>query len=362
MGDYGYVNPFNVCFTSMKLRYVDYDSSIDKLNFVKMNDKINVFINLESILSNLSILKDLDNKLLLERNFPIILESEIINLAAHYKRFFRKNNLTTRVFIYYTDLESEEFLNYKYNDEFRSFYTNKYLNNPRFQLLGKTLIEKIIPRVSKIMEFIPYVYFINAKNIDSSLVPYIISKEDPSYKNFIITNDRYETQYQLINNFAVHHIRKSMRGTAINYSFDKTISDMVKTEDGEDLLKLFRNPSFYSTLLGILGDKPRFIEQVKGLGVKTIGNKLDDGIKNGIIAFDTLSIQMISMCFDEENRKDIINNFKCTDILSQYNDLSEKNISEILVQIIDRFDYNSLLELNRTVYNDYQLKLEELTC
>ena len=103
MSSYGYTNPFTVCFTTMKIRYSDYDSSIDKLKFVKPDDKVNVFINLESVLTNLSMVKDIGNKLLLERQFPTILESEFINLCAHYKRFFRGNGLQTRVFLYYTD-------------------------------------------------------------------------------------------------------------------------------------------------------------------------------------------------------------------------------------------------------------------
>ena len=77
MSDYN--NPFSICFVLMKQRYNDYDNSIEKLNFVNRNDKINVFINFESVLSNLSMIKDIDNKLLLERNFPIILESEALN-------------------------------------------------------------------------------------------------------------------------------------------------------------------------------------------------------------------------------------------------------------------------------------------
>ena len=109
MSNYGYTNPFGVCFTSMKIRYADYDSSIDSLNFITPNDKVNVFISFESVLNNLSMITDLDTKLLQYRDYPTIIESETINLCAHYKRFFRGNGLDTRVFIYYTDLSSSIF-------------------------------------------------------------------------------------------------------------------------------------------------------------------------------------------------------------------------------------------------------------
>ena len=143
-------NPFSVSFTAMKLRYHDYDNSIESLNFLNPTDKVNVFINFESVLNNLSMMRDIDTKLLLERKFPTIFESEMINLCAHYKKFFRGNGLDTKVFLYYTDLSSPDFINYKYNDEYRSYYINKYLQNPKFQLLGNKLLDVIIPRVQKI--------------------------------------------------------------------------------------------------------------------------------------------------------------------------------------------------------------------
>ena len=112
MSTTGYGNPFSVCYTIMKIRYSDYDSSIDSLHFLTPGDKVNVFINLESVMSNLSCIKDVDKKLILERNFPIILSSEALNLCAHYKKFFRGNGLNTRVFLYYTDLSSNNFNNF----------------------------------------------------------------------------------------------------------------------------------------------------------------------------------------------------------------------------------------------------------
>ena len=173
--------------------------------------------------------KDIDSKLLLERNFPTILESEAINLCAHYKKFFRGNGLETNVFLYYTDLSSNEFPNSN-NDEYRSFYLNKYLNNPKFQLLGNKMVDVIIPRIQKIMEFIPNVYMIKSKNIEGSLIPLIIANEYSDHKNFIISTDRNDTQYQLINNFCMHYIKKSPFGAQIFNTFEKYICDLFKEQ------------------------------------------------------------------------------------------------------------------------------------
>lgn len=360
---YGYINPFALSFISMKIRYNDYDNSIEDLNYVTPNDSVNVFINFESVLNNLSMIKDIDNKLLLERNHSYILESEAINLCAHYKKFFRGNNLPTNVFLYYTNLNSSEFINCKYNDEYRSYYFNKYLQNPKFLLLGNSLIDKIIPRLQKIMEFIPNVYFISVSNIESSLVPYIISKEYPNNKNFIISTDKYETQYQILDNFCMHYIRRSPFGTKIFNMFKKHIDDIFKDNPENELdTSLFKNPSFYSLLLSIMGDKMRSIEPIKGVGPKTLLKFLSSAIEKGEITNKTNSIEMLTKAFNEDQYSSIIDNFNCINIPQQYNELSQQNIFDIKNQIVDRFDFNSLIQLNREDYRDYPLMLPELTC
>lgn len=363
MSSYGYTNPFSVCFITLKIRYSEYDSSIDKLNFVKQDDKVNVFINLESVLNNLSTVKDIDSKLLLERNFPTILESEAINLCAHYKKFFKGNGLQTRVFLYYTDLSSSMFQNFKYNDEYRSFYINKYLNNPKFQLLGNKMVEVVVPRIKKIMEFIPDVHFISGTNIEGSVIPYIIANEDPSYKNFIISTDKYETQYQILSDrFCMHYIKRSPMGASIMCQSNKFLSDMFK-ENSEtiDNIEILSNPSFYSILISALGDKLRSLEPLKGIGCKTILKYLVSAINDGIITKETSSVDMISKSLPDEQVEKSIENFNCVNIQKQYNELSQNDIFSITNQIINRFDFNSLLELNSTIYRDYPLMLPELT-
>ena len=361
MSNYGYTNPFSICFTTMKHRYSDYDASIDKLNFVNRDDKVNVFINFESVLNNLSMIKDIDSKLLLERNFPIILESEAINLCAHYKRFFRDNGLPTRVFLYYTDLESDDFRNFKYNDEYRSYYINKYVYNPKYYVLGNKMITSIIPEIKKIMEFIPDTHFITAKNIDSSLVPYIISKKDESYKNFIVTMDKYDSQYLLYKDkFCTHYLKRSPNGSSVFTTIEKLLENIFNS-DTTDIMDLFMNSTYYSLLVGIAGDKPRSIDPIKGVGIKTILKFLSDAIKSGNLSKTTTSINMIKDAIPPDISSDMGVNFNCVNIDSQYKDLTEQDIFGITNQIIDRFDFNSLLELNRTTFQNYPLMLNELT-
>ena len=54
--NYKYGDPFSVCFNILKMRYKDYDESITSKNFLYPTDKINLFINLESVFKNISMI------------------------------------------------------------------------------------------------------------------------------------------------------------------------------------------------------------------------------------------------------------------------------------------------------------------
>ena len=127
-----YSDSFSVCFNMMKMKYSSYDKDIDEARFLAPDDKVNVFISFETVMKYLASIKDIDRKLVLEREFPVIIASGALNLAAHYKRFFRQNGLQTRVFLYYTDPRSDEYALYDKNDEYRSYYTQKFLHNPHY--------------------------------------------------------------------------------------------------------------------------------------------------------------------------------------------------------------------------------------
>ena len=352
---------FSVCFNMMKIKYETYDRSIDNSEFVSPDDKINVFINFESILNNLCIIKDIDKKIILERNFSDKIISEILNLVAHYKRFFRGNGLDTRVFVYYNKLSCKEYKNEKYIEDYRSYYQNMYLHNPRFAILGDSLEETIVKDVTTIMEFIPNVYFLTVDGFDSSLVPYIIGKMDESYKNFIITQDIYDTQYQLYKNFMCHYIRRSPNGTGISNSNPDTLKMMFKELDLDESYDIFKNKSFFIMLLMCNGSKYRTIEPIKGYGFKTMTKLLNKAVEDNVITKDISSIELISKLFSEDKAEQILNNFYAFDIENQYKELSKHDIFSIEKQIVDRFDHKSLIQLNNTRFYKYQFDIVALT-
>lgn len=356
-------NPLGVCFTLIKIRYQTYDESLVNLNFLDPTDKVNVFINIETVLKYLSMTNDLEKKLVVNKNFPDYMKSDIINIAAHYKDFFRGNNLDTNVFLYMTDLDSdcERFKESKHNNEFRSYYLNKYNWNPKFILLGERLKEEIIPEVKKICEFIPNVYFITGTNIDSGLIPYIIGESMPDRKNLIISGDIHDTQYSYEKSYIDHLYLRSYSSNILACSTEGYLKTIAKADNvSKELVELFSNGSFYRTLLACLGDKYRSVSGIRGIKMAKMVKILMDAIQEKKITKDTHNASLLADLFPSEIRGDIYTNLLILDIKNVYNMLTEGDKKQILSQIVDRSDINALYTLNQTKFLSNRLCLESL--
>ena len=349
----------------MKIRYADYDESLRMKNFLVPEDKVNVFISVESILNHFSKIPDLENKIILERDFETIIVSNLINLIAHYKRFFTSNGLDTRVYLYMTAIDSLRFSQSKYNDDYRSYYLVKWNENPKFVQLSDLLKKSILPTVKTYIEFIPGAYFIDAKDIEGSLVPLIIANSEPERKNMIITADVYDMQYSFIKNFVTHYLYRGWK-TSFNAS---TVSDylrLILRKDAKDIddemKKIFVRYPFFISLISVLGNKPRSIDPIAGIKTSSLFKLITDGIAKQTINDDSESPILLSEIFqsNEERKEEFVHNFCCSSLKIGYDELTKTDIKSILNQRMDRIDINSLVELNRTVFSKYPLILEGL--
>lgn len=357
------VNPFGVYFNMIKMKYVDYDSLISTLNFLSPSDKVSCFINLETVWKYLTTTKDLEKKLISYPNFKTTMVADIINIAAHYREFFRNNGLDTKIYLYATSFNSTigSYNESKYNEDYRSYYYNKYNTNPNIVLLTESLQEEILKNVKTILDFVPGVYMINSENIDSNLVPYIVSNIEPERKNLIISGDILDTQYYYVKNFLATYINRGINtGLTVSYNPESYIAILNKTRVLTPQPEINNNSSFYSLILSCLGEKYRSILSIRGIGVKTIISMIKDGINNNIITANTKSIEILKNIFKEDLQEDIINNFKSIDLFSRIDELNDSQILSIKNQLIDRVDINSLMKINKELFSESPLRIESL--
>lgn len=323
-------------------------------------DDLNIFINLECVLRNLSMQKGLAYTLSFHKQEMVIeLESSILNLMAMYRTYFSKVRVcNVKMYFYITDLNDNDQQMQVYNKYYRSFYRNKYMKNPQFKPIGELLNQVIIPEIELILLYVPGCYLVKSKTFDSSVIPYIISTFSNS-KNVIITGDVFDTLYLLNPNFITLYIKRRFQHFSIISDIDSSIQSIVKEESPFDLT-IFRSEMYYRLLLAVKGSKIRNIQSSKGFGYGKLMNILKSGLSNGTVIHDFTSIDSIINIFPENYRESIRSAFMCTSIDTQSDLLSDIDIDNIKSQIIDKSDMQSLEVLNARRFVEYPIDLNGL--
>lgn len=322
-------------------------------------DEVNIFINLECVLKNLTLQKNLQSLVNFHKQKLVIeLESAILNLMANYRMYFEKEKCFPKLYFYITDLHENEQQMKIYNKYYRNFYHNRYMVNPQFRGIGEVLRDIILPEIKLILYYVPGCYYLESNTFDSSIIPYIVSTFSNS-KNIIITGDVFDTLYLFNPNFLPIYIKRRFQHFNVYSDIDGVIQSIVKDESPFDLT-IFNSEMYYRLLLSIKGSKIRNIKSAKGFGYGKFMNILKDGIEKDIVLKDFESIDSIIQLFPENYRNDIKTAFQCTSIDTQYNLLSETDIDNIKSQIIDKIDIKSVESLNNKRFLEFPINLQGL--
>lgn len=322
-------------------------------------DNINVFINFESIMDNLFNYKNLNYNINYHKQDLVIeLESAILNLVANYKSYFNKEKCKAKIYLYYTDLESDNQYMRVYNKYYRTYYQNKYTQNPKFRNMGDTLKNIIIPEIILILSYIPDAYFIKSTNFDSSIIPYIISENNDN-KNIIISGDIFDTLYLFNPNFMTMFIKRKYQQLTVCVNVDEVIQYIIRNESPFDT-NIFKSEMYYKLLLSINGSPIRNIKTNKNINYGLLIKSLKEGIDKGIVLKDFESISSIIDIFPDKHKDDLVSSYKCMSIINQYDMISDIDKDNICNQIIDKIDMASLEELNNRRFINYPINLQSL--
>lgn len=341
-----------VFFNMKKIRFDKIDELFTKERINIVNNEVTLYINLESILKHL--MNDVLDKYLRIQNERKIFEiiANIINLAAHYRLYFSSRKISSKIYLYIQHPFNPEYKNRKYNPEYRMVYKHKYHTNLNNFIIFDNF-ESAIPLTKTILDYIEGVHLIESGIIENSVIPYVIGK-DKKTTNIILTSDPYDMQYGSLGYYILYPRQDESRlitpkTTMVNFSH------IYKVNTGNMTSKQL------PFLLSISGDNDRNIYGIKGVGKARAVKLLCSAIDHGAIAPDTDNIHLLLPIVKKQFVKDIENNFKCTDILSQYKDLTEKDIYSIESQCVDKFDNVSLKELNDEYFGEYPIMLDALT-
>lgn len=349
-----------VCAGSYMLKWNLLDQHIHQHPMhINQLDEVNVFINLECVIKNLSMQRGLSTFVTFNKQkFVIELESSILNLIANYRMYFQKEKCFPKLYFYITSLNDNNQQMKCYNKYYRDFYHNKYTNNPQFKLIGETLKNIVLPEIKLILLYVPGCYYLESDNFDSSLIPQIVSSFS-NRKNVIITGDIFDTLYMFNPNFLPVYINRRFLHFSVYSDIESVVRSIIKDESPFDLT-IFNSELYYKLLLSVRGSKIRNIKASKGFGYLKFMEIIKQGIKDDIILKDFESINSIIQLFPENYREDIKIAFQCMNLDTQYQLLSDINIENIKSQIIDKIDIKSVEALNNKRFIEFPINIQGL--
>ena len=344
-------------FNMFKVKFAKLDDLLSKeCTTINKNSKVNVFINLESVirkLANVNVEEYLRVKTE-DKSFEMI--SCIINLAAHYRLFFSKNKLYSKVYLYIPfPFSKNAYKNRLINSEYRQYYQNMFSKNPNHFILSSVL-ETAIPFTKIILEYIDGVYLVQGDYIEPSVIPNVITNEpEDNTVNFIVSTDRYDYQYV---NKDYYVIRPKQ-----DQSYVVSKANVIETIKEEDrvLNDVTVESGYYPFILSLLGDKYRNIEKIKRVGLANIIKMIDKAKRENVIGENVFNINILSNIIKKDYQPLLLNNFYCSDVDTQFKLLNIKDLHVITDQITDKFDNVALKKLNDLYFTNYPLYLMELT-
>lgn len=327
------------------------------LTDIKPNESLNVFINFESIIKNICNIRNFNISFnYFKQQFILDLESSILNLVANYKSYFIKQGAIPFIYLYYTDLESNEQLMRIINKYYRNYYFNKYRQNPQYKNIYE-IMKIVIPEIELLLSYVPNCYFIKAINFDGSLIPLIISNSN-DYKNIIISEDVFDTLY-MFERFKVIYIRRKYPHTYILTDPIDVINTIVKNADPLSL-SIFSTELYYKVFMAIKGSKIRNIQSSKSFGYTKFIDIINDALKVGNILEEYKSIESILNIFPNQYRENIKRSFISCDLEKQLSLIGVQDRELVLSQIVEKYDNESIEALNNQRFLEFPVNISGL--
>ena len=338
-------------FNMFKIKYSKLDELLSEVDF-DIGEEIVIFINLESVLKKITTtITDKENVMFYKRN--TILTACVFNLIAHYRYYFHKRAICSRIYIYGPESMDKEYLNNEYNKDYRKFISLMNMDNTTS--IG-TNYKNSIRIIKTILNYVEGVNFITSGIIEPSVIPLVIKKQLDLYNKqyFLITDDKYDYQY-IKENFRILKPRqeKSLLIT------DENVMDILKEKTK---CKNIDNPdiNFLPFIISMLGDKYRNIDKIKGIGIAKIYNEIKRGLEENIITNDVVNLNSLINIIPENFQNDFAINYMTTSIFEQYKKLSDVEIKYITNQIIDKYDGGYIKKLNDEFFIDFPLNTIEI--
>ena len=356
----------DVTFNTFKIRYVILDDILGKT--LKRNNihSVNLFINLDYINYRFRVVKYNSTFQSCGASAFKQYASNVLNLVAHYKKWFIRNNVRLKCFIYYTNATggfTSSIINRNYR---RKYLETTDHNNPDCYYVNNT-INGATQLLTSVCDYIDGVYLINSKGEEPSVVPYLIAQEMPADWNYILTKDRLELQYTTYDKFSIIYPSRA-RGDRIVNAADLWELICEKEQKFTTYMKEY-DPKLFIPAMAIAGDTMRSVKKIRAIGWITILNTLDELWSTNKDHSIVTILDGITKMLESKNRaieeKYIYNhrmNMLMLSMKSRYDVMSETNKTMILSQIKDIPDRETMNQIstNPMLFGNYPINVDAL--
>lgn len=355
-------------FNLRKVKFSKLDVLFSDLEIKEMVQKVNIFINLESLFRKIhnkyveEQLISLQKKELKEFHMNLI--SNVLNLAAHYRLYFNKNKIGTNIVFYIQEMDKYVNLNnVQYCKNYRKSFIRKYTDHPELVTVNN-VIRSTLNALDTIVTYVEDVYLVSSDRVESSVIPLALidGKVLDGNLNLMVTTDPYDMQY-VNKNFVIIYPagEESMIVTKKNM-FDVFRINEILTVEGS-------LPTYLLTfILSVIGDKNRGIDKVKGTSFnKVFKTLLKVYDKLGITDDDYIGFEeLVSAIKDDPNnpngnKKRVVDNYYATDLSSQVRMISKVQMNHLTDCLTNTYESGALTGINDKYFSMAPINVRELT-
>lgn len=306
---------------------------------IDLQGGIDVFIDLNTLISNLSTSQKYMSSLVFFDDAEKDLISTILYTYKHWKDYMRKFN-DVRIFMIANDMEMGLLDEQETLKSYLVPMVNKY-RQERFQKL-KACWNAAIEKVAVILKYIPNSYFINCDRFDSLVFPEIIS--DGRYK-IIITTSSMMTNYTYMPKSFILYSRYSQQGVSQLNDPIMIVQSISKIDD--PIMSTFcQNRVFYNLLNAIIGDFERGIIGLSQMGITTFATDLLRAVERGEIPHDPKNVESVMGIIQPQFQTYVKQSYPLIDIPTHASLIKMSNIEKIKSSMIDLLDIDGLAQLS----------------
>lgn len=351
-------------------RYLGYKSLIkyDKLsefinNYYQDSDSNNIdlYIDISSFILSMS---HRDNIQYIEKDDDLYISAWIINMCAHYRRFFRSRyGVETTIFLIYRDLFDNGAL---YRQAISPEYVRPIIDNANLT----NSINLNISLLKNIIRYIPDVEFLRTKYEFGLKTLFIKNNRDPKIPAMIISNDTIN--YQLAQ-------KNSKTNTCIvipNKYNGEDISDLI-TQDNAIYKYIARKKC--SVIPSITNDNHYYIPLIMAMSgyikrnfkaiysIQQTINGINELYNNGMIQIGNYTqidriLYLISSMYPNKvpYNKQIMDRFYCLNFQNQCILFSDHTDIDPYKGIVNLYNPQAIHEVNEKLFKNYILDLNNL--